>query len=90
MNPLLWKAAVRTLRVGRSAAGALVVLAALAGVAQAGPPDSTTASGVPGVRLSSLISAMTLLIGGSLMIHDTARRQRLAWEALTEQETVDE
>ena len=65
MMRLLSKAAVRTLRAARYAAGALVVLAALAGVAQADSPGSIGGNRAPGINLSSLISAMTLLIGGA-------------------------
>jgi hypothetical protein len=89
MIPLLSKAAVRTLRATQFAAGALGMLAALASAAQAGSPGSTEGHGVPGINLSSLISALTLVIGGALMIHDTRWRQRVACETTRDDQSVD-
>jgi sugar phosphate permease len=89
MLALLSKAAVTTLRAAQFAAGAVGMLAALAGAAQAGSPGTTAGHGMPGINLSSLISAMALVIGGALMIHDTRWRQRVACETNKKDQTID-
>jgi hypothetical protein len=52
--------------------GTMAILAAFAGTSFAG--GSTSDGGVPEINTSSLLSALTLVIGGVLMIHDTRRR----------------
>ena len=54
-------------------AGALAVIAAVAGAAQATTPVSGV--GVPKIDPSSLLSALTLMIGGVLMMQDTVRQR---------------
>ena len=62
----------RFIRSFQYAGGVLAVLAACAGVAYAG--GSGSGGGVPEVDASSFLSALTLVIGGVLMIYDTNRR----------------
>jgi hypothetical protein len=50
---------------------ALAVLVAFAGAAHAASPGS--GSSLPRVDSSSLLSALTVMIGGALMWHDTVR-----------------
>ncbi len=60
------------IRSFKYAGGVLAVSAAWAGMAYAG--GSSSGGGVPELDPSSLLSALTLVIGGVLMIYDTNRR----------------
>jgi hypothetical protein len=54
-------------------AGAMAVLAAAAGVAHA--DSSGSGNSVPEIDPSSVLSALTLMVGGVLMMYDTVRRR---------------
>lgn len=60
---------VGSLKVGQKLLGLGLVLAACAGAAQAGFTD------VPEIDPGSMASALTLLVGGTLMLTDKLRRK---------------
>ncbi|MEO6811634.1 MAG: hypothetical protein ABI353_21180 [Isosphaeraceae bacterium] len=63
------------LRTFRAACGALFMLAALAAPALAGGTDPP-GYGVPEIDPGSMLSAMTLMAGGVLMVTDRCRRRK--------------
>lgn len=69
---ILASAAGNHLRTLRLVAGAVVVLAAAAGTAHAAPP--VPGGEIPRFDLSSVLSAVTLILGGLLMRYDTVQR----------------
>lgn len=61
----------RAVRLARKGLGLALLLAAVAGTASAAPPDDGY---VPEIALGSMAGALTLLVGGVLMLTDRRRK----------------
>ncbi len=73
MGQTIANSAYRAFHAMRFIGVALAILAASAGVAHATSPGS--GSSVPGIDPSSLLSGVTVMIAGLLMMHDTVRQR---------------